>query len=214
MQQRPSAGGRLDGELPTCNQGDKETHGGVPVLITAVPGILGANTWPCSLLLLHPSLRPACELVAHQPTPQCRRISKHRRHSSSRWRLTSYAQIAHGTFHRASGLVDCPAPAMATQHQGGLPVSIAHQQQHFRLLELPPEIVELIDKPNPPLYVCRRVALDADSLFSPRVPDCPSNRKLLPLLLARITQSPHMLYSAPRTSRSRCARSRRPTRSS
>ncbi|KAI4704014.1 hypothetical protein J4E81_001078 [Alternaria sp. BMP 2799] len=41
---------------------------------------------------------------------------------------------------------------MATQQdEGGVPFSIAHQQQHFRLLELPPEIVELIDAPNPPL---------------------------------------------------------------
>jgi hypothetical protein len=41
---------------------------------------------------------------------------------------------------------------MATQQdEGGVPFSIAHQQQHFRLLELPPEIVGLIDAPNPPL---------------------------------------------------------------
>lgn len=40
---------------------------------------------------------------------------------------------------------------MATQQaQGGVPVSIAHDPQHFRLLELPPEIVELIEAPNPP----------------------------------------------------------------
>jgi hypothetical protein len=41
---------------------------------------------------------------------------------------------------------------MATQQdEGGVPFSVAHEQQHFRLLELPPEIVELIDAPNPPL---------------------------------------------------------------
>ena len=41
---------------------------------------------------------------------------------------------------------------MATQQdQGGLPISIAHKHQHFRLLELPPEIVELLEKPDPPL---------------------------------------------------------------
>jgi sister chromatid cohesion protein DCC1 len=41
---------------------------------------------------------------------------------------------------------------MATQqNEGGVPFSIAHEQQHFRLLELPPEIVELMDAPNPPL---------------------------------------------------------------
>ncbi|KAJ4368296.1 hypothetical protein N0V83_006652 [Neocucurbitaria cava] len=40
---------------------------------------------------------------------------------------------------------------MATQQdEGGVPFSIAHELQHFRLLELPPEIVELIDAPNPP----------------------------------------------------------------
>ncbi|EUC32297.1 hypothetical protein COCCADRAFT_99056 [Bipolaris zeicola 26-R-13] len=50
---------------------------------------------------------------------------------------------------------------MATQHQGGLPVSIAHQQQHFRLLELPPEIVELLDKPNPPLLSIKSQAFSA-----------------------------------------------------
>jgi hypothetical protein len=41
---------------------------------------------------------------------------------------------------------------MATQQdQGGVPFSVAHQFQPFRLLELPQEIVELIDAPNPPL---------------------------------------------------------------
>ncbi|CAO2654880.1 Nn.00g116130.m01.CDS01 [Neocucurbitaria sp. VM-36] len=40
---------------------------------------------------------------------------------------------------------------MATQQdEGGVPFSIAHELQHFRLLELPPEIVEVIDAPNPP----------------------------------------------------------------
>lgn len=36
-----------------------------------------------------------------------------------------------------------------SQHPGGVPVSIAHTFQHFRLLELPPEIVDLIDSPAP-----------------------------------------------------------------
>jgi sister chromatid cohesion protein DCC1 len=41
---------------------------------------------------------------------------------------------------------------MATQQdQGGVPFAVAHDFQHFRLLELPAEIVELIDAPNPPL---------------------------------------------------------------
>jgi hypothetical protein len=41
---------------------------------------------------------------------------------------------------------------MATQQDaGGVPFSIAHEMQQFRLFELPPEIVELIDAPNSPL---------------------------------------------------------------
>ncbi|KAF2708811.1 hypothetical protein K504DRAFT_502827 [Pleomassaria siparia CBS 279.74] len=40
---------------------------------------------------------------------------------------------------------------MATQqNHGGVPFAIAHDMQHFRLLELPPEIVELLEAPNPP----------------------------------------------------------------
>jgi sister chromatid cohesion protein DCC1 len=40
---------------------------------------------------------------------------------------------------------------MATQQaEGGVPFSVAHDMQQFRLFELPPEIVELIDAPNPP----------------------------------------------------------------
>tara|TARA_R110002003_G_scaffold96_10_gene7475 strand:+ start:11976 stop:12101 length:126 start_codon:yes stop_codon:yes gene_type:complete len=41
---------------------------------------------------------------------------------------------------------------MATQQDaGGVPFSIAHAMQQFRLFELPPEIVELIEAPNSPL---------------------------------------------------------------
>jgi hypothetical protein len=41
---------------------------------------------------------------------------------------------------------------MATQQdEGGVPFSMAHEMQQFRLFELPPEIVELLDAPNPPL---------------------------------------------------------------
>ncbi|KAJ4301784.1 hypothetical protein N0V90_003878 [Kalmusia sp. IMI 367209] len=41
---------------------------------------------------------------------------------------------------------------MATQqNEGGVPFAVAHELQTFRLLELPPEIVELIEAPNPPL---------------------------------------------------------------
>ncbi|KAG9194695.1 hypothetical protein G6011_04730 [Alternaria panax] len=51
---------------------------------------------------------------------------------------------------------------MATQQdQGGVPFSIAHQQQHFRLLELPPELVELLDAPNPPLLSLKSPAQSA-----------------------------------------------------
>jgi sister chromatid cohesion protein DCC1 len=40
---------------------------------------------------------------------------------------------------------------MATQQDdGGVPFSMAHEMQPFRLFELPPEIVALIDAPNPP----------------------------------------------------------------
>jgi len=43
---------------------------------------------------------------------------------------------------------------MATQHDhGGVPVSVAHDMQQFRLLELPPEVLELIEAPHPPLCV-------------------------------------------------------------
>lgn len=41
----------------------------------------------------------------------------------------------------------------ALQHDAGVPFAIAHDMQHFRLLELPPEIVELVDAPGPPPYV-------------------------------------------------------------
>ncbi|KAI1513015.1 hypothetical protein Ptr86124_008035 [Pyrenophora tritici-repentis] len=41
---------------------------------------------------------------------------------------------------------------MATQQDdGGVPVAIAHEQQHFRLLELPPDIVGLLDASDRPL---------------------------------------------------------------
>lgn len=31
-----------------------------------------------------------------------------------------------------------------------MPFAIAHDLQHLRLLELPPDLVELLDAPNPP----------------------------------------------------------------
>jgi hypothetical protein len=42
--------------------------------------------------------------------------------------------------------------AMTQQDEGGVPFAITHEMQHFRLLELPPEIVELLDSPHPPRY--------------------------------------------------------------
>src|ERR1051325_6179627 len=103
---------------------------------------------------------------------------------------------------------------MATQQdEGGVPFSIAHQQQHFRLLELPPEIVELIDAPNPPLYV-RRPVVPMRIPFLLQTPGFLSNLKPSPPLLARPTRSLHMQYFVRRTNLSSCARSRRPPRSS
>jgi sister chromatid cohesion protein DCC1 len=43
-------------------------------------------------------------------------------------------------------------PSMAAHHDEGVPLSIAHDLSAFRLLELPPELVELLEAPNPPLY--------------------------------------------------------------
>lgn len=35
----------------------------------------------------------------------------------------------------------------------GVPFAVAHDLQTFRLLELPPEIVDLLEAPDPPRYV-------------------------------------------------------------
>ena len=40
---------------------------------------------------------------------------------------------------------------MATQNEGGIPFSISQEQQQFRLLELPPALLDLIASPNPPV---------------------------------------------------------------
>ena len=40
---------------------------------------------------------------------------------------------------------------MATQDEGGIPFSISQEQQQFRLLELPPALLDLIASPNPPV---------------------------------------------------------------
>ncbi|KAI8942732.1 hypothetical protein NX059_000778 [Plenodomus lindquistii] len=53
---------------------------------------------------------------------------------------------------------------MATQQDdGGVPFSIAHEMQHLRLLELPPEVVELIEAPNPPPLSIKSLASSAAS---------------------------------------------------
>lgn len=53
---------------------------------------------------------------------------------------------------------------MATQQEdGGVPFSIAHDMQHFRLLELPPEVVELIEAPNSPPLSIKSLAPSAAS---------------------------------------------------
>jgi sister chromatid cohesion protein DCC1 len=40
---------------------------------------------------------------------------------------------------------------MATQqNEGGVPFAVAHDYQHFRLLELPPELVQLLEAPDAP----------------------------------------------------------------
>ncbi|KAF2855846.1 sister chromatid cohesion protein-like protein Dcc1 [Plenodomus tracheiphilus IPT5] len=53
---------------------------------------------------------------------------------------------------------------MATQQEdGGVPFSIAHETQHFRLLELPPDVVELIEAPNPPPLFIKSLAPSAAS---------------------------------------------------
>jgi hypothetical protein len=47
-----------------------------------------------------------------------------------------------------------PAAHMATQQdEGGVPFSLAHSFQQLRLLELPPELVALLDSASPPPYV-------------------------------------------------------------
>ncbi|KAF2834420.1 hypothetical protein M501DRAFT_1061717 [Patellaria atrata CBS 101060] len=40
---------------------------------------------------------------------------------------------------------------MSTQDQDGMSFFLAHEQQQFRLLELPSELLELLSNPNPPL---------------------------------------------------------------
>ncbi|CAG8972169.1 hypothetical protein HYALB_00007311 [Hymenoscyphus albidus] len=40
---------------------------------------------------------------------------------------------------------------MATQYQNDIPFSASHSQQSFKLLELPPELLALLESENPPV---------------------------------------------------------------
>jgi len=39
---------------------------------------------------------------------------------------------------------------MSSQDATGIPISASHQQQAFKLLELPPELLALLESDNPP----------------------------------------------------------------
>lgn len=41
---------------------------------------------------------------------------------------------------------------MASQDDVGVAFSYSHEQQNYRLLELPSALLELITSPNPPVY--------------------------------------------------------------
>ncbi|CAA9964812.1 DUF2036 multi-domain protein [Pyrenophora teres f. maculata] len=57
---------------------------------------------------------------------------------------------------------------MATQQDGGgVPLAIAHDQRHFRLLELPPDIVGLLDAPDPPLFLSLKSRAPAQAAGTP-----------------------------------------------
>lgn len=45
---------------------------------------------------------------------------------------------------------------MSTQYDGGIDFSIVSEsdQQHFRLLELPAELLQVITSKDPPMFVC------------------------------------------------------------
>jgi sister chromatid cohesion protein DCC1 len=42
---------------------------------------------------------------------------------------------------------------MATQYTTDIPFSSSHHQQAFKLLELPPELLALLESDNPPMCV-------------------------------------------------------------
>jgi hypothetical protein len=50
-------------------------------------------------------------------------------------------------------ILDCSTiAAMATQYTTDIPFSASHEQQAFKLLELPPELLALFESDNPPMY--------------------------------------------------------------
>jgi hypothetical protein len=49
---------------------------------------------------------------------------------------------------------------MASQHDSGIPFGFSHDQQAFRLLELPPALLAALESPNPPTYVLPRKTRD------------------------------------------------------
>ncbi|KAK1914538.1 hypothetical protein P3342_010527 [Pyrenophora teres f. teres] len=53
------------------------------------------------------------------------------------------------------------------QDGGGVPLAIAHDQRHFRLLELPPDIVGLLDAPDPPLFLSLKSRAPAQAAGTP-----------------------------------------------
>lgn len=55
---------------------------------------------------------------------------------------------------------------MSTQNANGSDFSIAVDQQPFRLLELPPELLELLTTPNPPKFVNPNNLLVLSFLYS------------------------------------------------
>ncbi|KAL0259797.1 hypothetical protein SLS55_005537 [Diplodia seriata] len=55
---------------------------------------------------------------------------------------------------------------MSTQDQSGVPVGVAHAPQHFRLLELPDSLLELLTSPNPPVLSIKSRPASATSSAS------------------------------------------------
>jgi hypothetical protein len=45
-----------------------------------------------------------------------------------------------------------PERKMAAQYTTDIPFSSSHHQQAFKLLELPPELLALLESDNPPMY--------------------------------------------------------------